>query len=158
MLRNSFCATQYSIWCASTLAESKGESSRVRVRLSVGGVDVEVECGVGEVGSVVDEVLRVLKDHGVEGGAATSINNRTAVGRGETCKGLLMKLWQESWFELGRSLSDVHGELARRGFHYDRTAVAHALVDLVREGILTRLGKARRYKYVQKRPPQSAGT
>lgn len=140
-----------------TLTESK-ESSRVRVRLSVGGVDVEVECGVGEVGNVVDEVLRALKDHGVEGGTATSVDNRTAVGRGETCKGLLMKLWQESWFELGRSLSDVHSELARRGFHYDRTAVAHALVDLVREGTLTRLGKARRYKYVQKRPPPNVET
>ncbi len=130
----------------------ENENSRVRVRLSVGGVDVEVECGVNEVGGVVDEVLRVLKERGINSDA-TVASNRSSAGRGKTCKGLLTSFWQEGWFEVGRSLSDVHSELGRRGFHYDRTAVAHALVDLVREGILTRLGKARRYSYVQKRPP-----
>ena len=52
-------------------------------------------------------------------------------------------------------LSDKVTEMARRGFHYDRTAVAHALVDLMKEGVLTREGKPRRYRYAQKRPPRS---
>ncbi len=43
--------------------------------------------------------------------------------------------------------------MARRGFHYDRTAVAHALIDLVKDGILTCEGKPRRYQYAQKRSP-----
>ena len=59
----------------------------------------------------------------------------------------------ESWFSKHRGLSEVHSEMARRGFHYDRTAVAHALIDLVKDGILTREGKPRRYQYAQKRPP-----
>jgi len=46
--------------------------------------------------------------------------------------------------------------MARRGFHYDRTAVAHALIDLVKDGVLNREGRPRRYQYVQKRPPSSA--
>jgi hypothetical protein len=76
-------------------------------------------------------------------------------GRGKTCKGIILNLWRESWFGVGRALGEVHGEMGRRGFHYDRTAVAHALVDLVREGVLTREGRPRRYRYVQKRPSPS---
>jgi hypothetical protein len=44
--------------------------------------------------------------------------------------------------------------MARKGYHYDRTAVAHALIDLVKENVLTRDGPPRRYQYAQKRPPQ----
>jgi hypothetical protein len=71
----------------------------------------------------------------------------------ETCRGVIQKLWEENYFTQPRGLDEVHSELARRGFHYDPTAVAHALVELVKDGILTRLGKARRYQYAQKRPP-----
>ena len=40
---------------------------------------------------------------------------------------------------------------------YDRTAVSHALVDLVREGTLFRDGTMRNYRYVQKRPLEPQG-
>jgi hypothetical protein len=129
---------------------------RAKVRLSVGDIVVEVECGVGEVGGVVDEVLKVLGERGATGGGETAsggIAGEVAGGRGQTCKGVITRLWREGWFGVQRSLGEVHGEMGRRGFHYDRTAVAHALVDLVREGILTRVGRPRRYRYVQKRPP-----
>jgi hypothetical protein len=135
------------------------EGERVRVKMRVGEVEVEVEWSVGEVGGVVDKVLAAVAarggviSSGVNGGVGTA---RGGVGRGETCKGLIVGLWGEGWFGVGRSLGEVHGELGRRGFHYDRTAVAHALVDLVREGVLTRVGRARRYRYLQKRPPPSA--
>jgi len=49
--------------------------------------------------------------------------------------------------------SEAHSKMARRGFHYDRTAVAHALINLVKDEILTRQGKPRRHQYTQKRPP-----
>jgi hypothetical protein len=129
---------------------------RAKVRLSVGDIVVEVECGVAEVGGVVDEVLKVLGERGATGGAETAsggMAGEVAGGRGQTCKGVITRLWREGWFGVQRSLGEVHGEMGRRGFHYDRTAVAHALVDLVREGILTRVGRPRRYRYVQKRPP-----
>lgn len=133
-----------------------GAGDRAKVRLSVGDIIVEVECGVGEVGGVVDEVLKVLAERGVAaGGEATGggVAGEVAGGRGQTCKGVITRLWREGWLGVGRSLGEVHGEMGRRGFHYDRTAVAHALVDLVREGSLTRVGRPRRYRYVQKRPP-----
>jgi predicted transcriptional regulator len=64
-----------------------------------------------------------------------------------------MEFWKEGWFTGERNLSDVHEELARRGYHYDRTAVSHALTDLVRENVLTRVGMMRSYRYIQKKPP-----
>ena len=73
--------------------------------------------------------------------------------RFETCRGVLLTFWREGWFATPRLLSDVHNEMARRGYHFDRTAVAHALVDLVREDTLSREGEARNYRYVQKHPP-----
>jgi len=135
---------------------------RVRIKLRVGDVDVEVECGVGEVGNVVDEVLRALAQQkeviGGHTGSERTGGGISVGGRGETCKGIILNLWRASWFELGRALGEVHGEMGRSGFHYDRTAVAHALVDLVREGVLTRVGRPRRYRYVQKRPPLGASS
>jgi hypothetical protein len=63
-----------------------------------------------------------------------------------------MTMWREGWFSTQKALSEVHEEMSRRGYHYDRTAVAHTLVDLVREGILFRDGSMRNYTYVQKQP------
>jgi len=135
------------------MIEGDKKRERVRVRMTVGEVEVEVECSVGEVGGVVDEVLRVVGERGsaISGDVRQSV---AGLSRGETCKGLILSLWREGWFGVERGLGEVHGELGRRGFHYDRTAVAHALVDLVREGILTRVGRPRRYRYLQKRPPK----
>jgi hypothetical protein len=77
--------------------------------------------------------------------------------RFETCRGLLVTLWREGWFGSPHSLSEVHEEMSRRGYHYDRTAVAHTLVDLVREGTLFREGSMRNYRYVQRRPLKAQG-
>jgi len=133
------------------VAEGK---STVRLKISVGNVDFEIECNVKEIRDVVDNVLAAVAERSI-GGNLPNIgrSNTTIPSRGETCKSIILGLWEEGWFDNGRSLSDVHGEMGRRGFHYDRTAVAHALVDLVREGILTRIGRPRRYRYLQKRPP-----
>jgi hypothetical protein len=78
----------------------------------------------------------------------------TAKG-GTTCRGLLESLWLEGHFADERSLGEVHEELSRRGYNYDRTAVSHSLTDMVRENILTRIGTMRNYRYIQKRPPNS---
>jgi hypothetical protein len=60
----------------------------------------------------------------------------------------------ERWFIAEKSLAEVHEELSRRGYNYDRTAVSHSLTDFVRENILTRTGTMRSYRYVQKKPPE----
>jgi hypothetical protein len=134
---------------------AEGKSS-VRVKMKVGEVEFEIECAADELRDVVDKVLASVAESGISSRAAIGTTEKLGTGnlagRGETCKSVILGLWNEGWFEVGRGLSEVHGEMGRRGFHYDRTAVAHALVDLVREGILTRVGRPRRYRYLQKRP------
>lgn len=131
---------------------------RVCVRVRVGGVEFEVECQASELEAVVGRLLGVM----VERLRGTGLLNESvpsavagAAGmlRAETCRGVIVGLWEEAFFAVSRSLGDVHSEMARRGFHYDRTAVAHALIDLVKDGVLSREGKPRRYVYAQKRPP-----
>jgi hypothetical protein len=123
----------------------------IRVKMKVGEVEFEIECQEDQLQSAVDKILSTVTEKLKE---TSLIMERTAqVPRAETCKGIIQKLWQEGWFSAAKGLSEVHSELARRGFHYDRTAVAHALIDLVKDGILTREGKPRRYQYAQKRPP-----
>ena len=123
----------------------------IRVKMKIGDVEFEIECQEQQLQAAVDKILSTVTQKLKE---TSLITERTAPPpRAETCKGLIQKLWQEGWFSSARGLSNVHIELARRGFHYDRTAVAHALIDLVKDGILTREGKPRRYQYAQKRPP-----
>jgi hypothetical protein len=123
----------------------------IRVKMKVGEIEFEIECQEDQLQATVDKILSTVTERLKE---SPLISERaTTPPRAETCKGVIQKLWEEGWFAEAKGLSEVHSELARRGFHYDRTAVAHALIDLVKENILTREGKPRRYQYAQKRPP-----
>ena len=123
----------------------------IRVKMKIGDVEFEIECQEDQLQATVDKILKTVTERLKE---TQIMTDRTAsVSRAETCKGIIQKLWAEGWFSTAKGLSEVHSELAKRGFHYDRTAVAHALIDLVKDGILTREGKPRRYQYAQKRPP-----
>ena len=84
--------------------------------------------------------------------------SKMIVKGGMTCRGLLDTLWQEGYFSAERALGEVHEELGRRGYNYDRTAVSHALTDMVRETILSRVGSMRNYRYIQKKPPSEIRT
>ena len=123
----------------------------IRVKMKVGNVEFEVE-GTAEqvneaIGKILDTVTEKLKE------TPLGAERESATPRAETCKAIIQRLWKEGWFSALRGLGEVHSEMARRGFHYDRTAVAHALIDLVKDGLLTREGRPRRYRYAQKRPP-----
>jgi hypothetical protein len=123
----------------------------IRVKMKVGEIEFEIECQEDQLQATVDKILSTVTEKLKE---SPLISERAAAPpRAETCKGIIQKLWEEGWFGEAKGLSEVHTELARRGFHYDRTAVAHALIDLVKDGVLTREGKPRRYQYAQKRPP-----
>jgi len=123
----------------------------IRVKMKVGEIEFEIECQEDQLQATVDKILSTVTEKLKE---SPLISERAAAPpRAETCKGVIQKLWEEGWFSEAKGLSEVHSEMARRGFHYDRTAVAHALIDLVKDGILTREGKPRRYQYAQKRPP-----
>ncbi len=123
----------------------------IKVKMKIGEIEFEIECQEDQLQATVDKILSTVTEKLKE---SPLISERAAAPpRAETCKGIIQKLWEEGWFSVAKGLSEVHTELARRGFHYDRTAVAHALIDLVKDGILTREGKPRRYQYAQKRPP-----
>ena len=128
-----------------------GTRPPIRLKMKVGEVEFEIECQEDQLKSTVDKILSTVTEKLKE--MPLMVERNAQQPRAETCKSIIQKLWEEGWFSGAKGLSEVHSELARRGFHYDRTAVAHALIDLVKDGILTREGKPRRYQYAQKRPP-----
>lgn len=155
------------------------QSSQVRVRLKHKEWEVEITCAEDKVKEVVQNVLRSI-DQSVHLDVQDSVSiadmqnqienlkaliGSNAIGpasgriRGErnlphkagmTCRLLLEKLWEEGYFISKRPLAEIHEELLRRGYKYDRTAVSHSLTDMVRESILVREGTARNYHYLQK--------
>ncbi len=126
------------------------QGGEVRIRLSVGGVEVELECSEDQVERVVREVLRGLR------ASSDVLQSGVTQTRGQqvpaTCRDVIEGLWKQGWMARPRALGEVYDEMSRKGYHYDRSAISHALLDLVKEGKLTRQGKARRYRYVQKTP------
>jgi hypothetical protein len=124
----------------------------IRLKMKVGNLEFEIECQQNQLEEAVKRILSTVTAYSKE---PMIIQERPLPApRTETCKSLIQELWNEGWFSTSHGLGEVHSEMARRGFHYDRTAVAHALVDLMKEGLLTREGRPRRYRYTQKRPPK----
>ena len=123
----------------------------IHLKMKVGNLEFEIECRGDQLEEAVKRILSTVTEYAKE--PIIVSERRLPPARAETCKGLIQKLWSEGWFAHPKGLGEVHSEMARRGFHYDRTAVAHALVDLVKDGLLTREGRPRRYRYAQKRPP-----
>jgi hypothetical protein len=158
------------------MSERPGEE--VKIRLKHGEWEVEITCLESRVKQVVENVLSSLDTAKIVGPAvqgqfdelrreieslkmrpaaeARPDEQKVATKGGMTCRGLLESLWLEGYFGSERSLGEVHEELSRRGYNYDRTAVSHSLTDMVRENILTRIGTMRNYRYIQKRPPSDA--
>jgi hypothetical protein len=135
---------------------AKTEKPPVHIKMRIGSIEFEIECREDQVEEMVQKVLASATEYSSKI-AAAQVEREPSPVRAETCRGIAERLWRENWFAEPRSLSDVHREMTRIGYHYDRTAVAHVLLDLVRDGILTREGRPRRYVYVQKRPPNLTG-
>jgi predicted transcriptional regulator len=123
----------------------------IKVKMRVDNVEFEIEGTVDQCNEAVGKFLSTVTEKLKESPLITE--RESTPPRAETCKVVIQRLWGEGWFSTARGLGEVHSEMAKRGFHYDRTAVAHALIDLVKDGVLTREGKPRRYQYAQKRPP-----
>jgi len=122
----------------------------VTVRLKRGAWEIEITSQEDRVQQAVESVLAGMASK--EQVLVQAQEPETDQRRFETCRGVILTMWKEGWFASPRALSEVHEEMSRRGFHYDRTAVSHTLVDLVREGSLFRDGSMRNYRYVQKYP------
>ncbi|HJS68905.1 MAG TPA: hypothetical protein VJ730_05735 [Nitrososphaera sp.] len=158
------------------MSDRPGEE--VKIKLKHGEWEVEITCLESRVKQVVENVLSSLDTAKMVGPAvqgqfdelrreieslkmrpaaeSRSDEQKVPAKGGMTCRGLLESLWLEGYFGSERSLGEVHEELSRKGYNYDRTAVSHSLTDMVRENILTRTGTMRNYRYIQKRPPSDA--
>ncbi len=131
------------------LSESERPPS-VTVRLKRGSWEIEITTQEDRVQQAVESVLAGMASK--EQALVQSQEQEPDERRFETCRGVIVTMWKEGWFASPRALSEVHEEMSRRGYHYDRTAVSHTLVDLVREGSLFRDGSMRNYRYIQKYP------
>jgi hypothetical protein len=123
----------------------------IKVKMKVGNLEFEVEGQPEQLEEAMKRILSTVTEYSNQPVVVTETGRPSA--RIETCKGVIQRLWSEGWFASPRSLDEVYNQMAQIGYHYDRTAVAHSLIDLVKEGILGRDGRPRRYRYAQKRPP-----
>lgn len=131
------------------------EERKITVKLEKAGWRVEITCTEDQLQKAIESVLSSLTASSPTQ-TVPFVEERGSEGSKKTVRGLILELWEESWFSDARSLSEVHEEIARRGYHYDRSAVSHSLTDLVKEGVLTRQGNMRTYVYIQKKPPGKA--
>ena len=131
------------------LAESEHPPT-VTIKLKRGAWEIEINTREDRVQQAVESVLAGMASK--EPILVEAQEAATDDRRGETSRSVITTMWKEGWFGTPRALSEVHEEMSRRGYHYDRTAVSHTLVDLVREGSLFRDGSMRNYTYVQKHP------
>ncbi len=89
--------------------------------MKIGDIEFEIESQEDQLQTAVDQILTTVTERMKD----TRLAERQATPpRAETCKSVIQKLWEENWFNTPRGLDEVHTELARKGFHYDRTAVA----------------------------------
>ncbi len=105
----------------------------IKVKMKIGDIEFEIESREDQIQTAVDRILATVTARLKETQLSTQAERQPSPPRSETCKGIIQKLWEDGWFAESKGLDEVDSELGRLGFHYDRTAVAHALVDLVKE-------------------------
>ena len=132
------------------------EKRTITVRLKEAGWEVEITCEEDQLQKAIESVLSSLTTIPQNAPLLSpSVDEKVESRSKKTVRGLILELWGEAWFSEARSLSEVHEEIARRGYHYDKSAVSHSLTDLVKEGVLSRQGDVRNYVYIQKKPPSN---
>ncbi|MEM4375011.1 MAG: hypothetical protein QXI97_08495 [Nitrososphaerota archaeon] len=117
--------------------------STIKVRLTIGDTTAEVEAPPEKIEEAVKTIVSALRSTQQD-----TIPKRQQT-KAVTCRTVIDEMIGEGWMHAERTLSEVAAEIARRGYSYDRTAIAHVLLDLVRLGVLERRGEARRYVYIQ---------
>ncbi len=152
----------------------------VKVRLKHRDWEVEITCKENKLKSVIENVLSGVDSTGTEYpdfanelvelrrqieelksrlSSVETLPSTVGVNYGErrptqrigmTCRSLIDSLLRDNFFIEERQLGQIHEEISRRGYNYDRTAVSHSLTDMVRERMLVRVGTIRNYRYIQK--------
>jgi len=133
------------------MTEQPQQPQPIKVKMKVGNLEFDIEAQPDQLEEAMKRILSTVTEYAKQ--PVIIANSTRPSAKAETCKGVIQRLWSEQWFATSRSLEEVYNQMALLGYHYDRTAVAHALIDLVKEGLLGREGRPRRYRYAQKRPP-----
>ncbi|MCS7110318.1 MAG: hypothetical protein NZ956_02470 [Candidatus Caldarchaeum sp.] len=120
--------------------------STAKIKINIGNITVEIEAPMEKIEEAVRNTIAAIKTAEPQPPVKKPAVQRKPV----TCKRAVLELVESGWMNNGRTLSEVATELERRGFSYDTTAVAHVLLDLVRENVLERIGEPRSYLYVVK--------
>jgi len=152
-------------------------SDEVKVKLKHGDWEVEINCKENRLKRVVEDVISGLDssvfvqsnnknnlktesqireleskvkyiEASLSGPGGKLIDQRSPKKIGMTCRILLDSLLNDNFFIQERQLGQIHEEISRRGYNYDRTAVSHSLTDMVRERMLARVGTIRNYRYI----------
>ncbi|MCX8202111.1 MAG: hypothetical protein N3H84_08450, partial [Candidatus Caldarchaeum sp.] len=103
--------------------------STAKVKINIGSITVEIEAPIDKIEEAVKNTIAAIKTAEPQQTSKQPAVQRKPV----TCKRAVLELVEDGWMNNGRTLSEVVSELERRGFSYDTTAVAHVLLDLVRE-------------------------
>ncbi|HIE37432.1 TPA: hypothetical protein EYP83_04605 [Candidatus Geothermarchaeota archaeon] len=116
----------------------------LKVRMKIGDMELEIEGPPEKITKVISQIM----------GNISISTEYSGVDKTPTksCKEIVEDLWREGWFSKERRLADVYRELAGRGYNFDKSAISHALASLTKEGILRRVGRERKYRYIQKYP------
>ena len=122
------------------------DEDKVRVKINIGNMDIEVECSPDQLKNTISTIMETVNE------IKSSSKEEKDEFYASTCKEAVEKLWKEDWFNRPRKLGEIWDELSRRGYNYDRSAISHALLSLVKEGKLSRVGRTRKYQYIQKIP------
>ncbi|MEM0349139.1 MAG: hypothetical protein QXE96_07155 [Candidatus Caldarchaeum sp.] len=122
-------------------------TTTAKIKINIGNITVEIEAPVDKIEEAVKNTIAAIRSTE----PATTPQPQTQTRKPITCKRAVEELLADGWLQTGRTLAEVVSELERRGFLYDTTAVAHVLLDLVREGKLERVGEPRRYIYLSKK-------
>ncbi len=116
----------------------------IKVRMRVGDMELEIEGPPEKISHVISQIMGNV-------GVSTEKKEVDKIP-GKSCKEIIEDLWREGWFSQERRLADVYRELTVRGYNFDKSAISHALSALTKEGILRRVGRERKYRYIQKYP------
>ncbi|MEM4021617.1 MAG: hypothetical protein QXI18_04530 [Nitrososphaerota archaeon] len=135
------------------------EKNKIRVEIVIGPATVRVEAPPDQIEEAVRNAVAALRSalpelgaNEVLAGSSMAKPEKARRRPAPTCSELIRGLISEGWFDQPRTLSEVVQELAKKGYHYDSTAIAHSLLDLVREKALVREGIPRRYAYRKPSP------
>ena len=114
---------------------SEPPPSNVTVKMKRGAWEIEITSPPDKVQQAVESVMPGWHP-GSRSRSRTAEPTPDQGGekRFETCRGLLQMMWKEGWFGSEKTLSESTKRWPGRGYRYDRTAVSHALVDLVQRG------------------------